>query len=95
MPVMMNALNSEFWSNTTTAAIFAAAHLNLVRLPVIQFLAGEYFGYLTQRNEWTLRESIFIHAWYDTLLFTADYLYNSKNDPAHASLRLPNLLVTF
>ncbi len=95
MPVMMNSLGSEFWSNTTTALIFAAAHLNRTNLPVAQFIGGWYLGNLAQKNEWSLRQSIFVHAWYDVIVGTAEYLYDSKNDPARAVLKLPTFEYNF
>ena len=95
MPVLQDRFDSNFWSNTATAGIFAAAHLGSVRVPIAQFLLGWHLGHVAQKNEWTLRESIFIHTWWDIILFTADYLEKSKNDPAHAVIRTPVINASF
>ena len=40
---------------------------------------GYYLGYLSQKNHWTLKEGIFIHAWWDLIAFTGSYLYDSRD----------------
>lgn len=79
MPVFMEATQSPFWSNTLTATLFALSHLGTVKVPVPQLIGGWYFGWVSQRREWTLSESIFIHTWYDIILFTAQALYNGSS----------------
>ncbi|HEX4925480.1 MAG TPA: CPBP family glutamic-type intramembrane protease [Bdellovibrionales bacterium] len=73
--LMMNlreSWGSDFWSNTATAAIFAAAHLSEHnKYPWPQFIMGYYLGWMTQANQWTLAESIFLHTWWDVLALSA------------------------
>jgi membrane protease YdiL (CAAX protease family) len=96
MPVYMDAWDSPFWSNTTQALVFALAHLGPDNpLPLPQLALGWYLGYLTQKNHWTLRESIFIHAWWDLLAFTGSYLHDARSGTHTAVLRLPAVLITF
>lgn len=72
MPDMMNGFQSEFWSNFTTATLFSLAHYSSSnRFPLAQFLLGGYFGWLTQKNEWQISEGVFIHTWWDVLVFTS------------------------
>jgi Type II CAAX prenyl endopeptidase Rce1-like len=79
MPVAQHWFENEFWSNTSTALVFAAAHISGDNpVPVPQFLLGWYLGYLTQRNDWTLRQSIFIHTWWDIIAFGLTYYDNSR-----------------
>ena len=79
MPVTYHWFNNKFWSNTATAAVFAAGHISGDNpVPLTQFLMGWYFGYLTQRNDWTLRQSIFLHTWWDILAFGLTYYDNSR-----------------
>jgi membrane protease YdiL (CAAX protease family) len=75
MPALMESWQSPFWSNTATAAVFALAHLGTVDAPVAQFLLGWHLGWTSQRNEWTLGESIFIHAWWDVIVLATTYSF--------------------
>ena len=94
MPAYMESWGSPFWSNTATALIFSLAHVSEDNpVPWPQFALGWYFGYLTQKNDWTLKEAIFVHAWWDVLAFTSVYLTESKNDKA--AIYLPLLSLTF
>lgn len=72
MPYLKNKGLSNFSSNAIQALIFGAAHgVRVVPLP--QILMGYYLGYVTQKNDWSIRESIFIHAWWDILAIGASY----------------------
>ena len=96
MPGFMQVMDSPFWSNTTTALIFGAAHIsgdNAVPWP--QFALGWYLGYLSQRNDWTLRESIFIHAWWDVIAFTSSYLYDSRDPRYKSAIVMPLATIPF
>ncbi len=97
MPVLMEEWDSPFWSNFATTTMFALAHLSSEnQLPLPQFVLGGYLGYLTQRNHWTISESVFIHAWWDALVFTGTYLYNSRTDIKTTSMvYLPILSLTY
>lgn len=96
MPMLMERWQSPFWSNTATAVIFGAAHLSANNtFPLAQFAAGWYFGYLSQANGWTLRESIFVHAWWDVIAFTGSYLYESRDKRKDLKLYLPLLAVEY
>ncbi len=76
MPLLYHSTDSKFWSNTLTAAIFAAGHIPSAKIPIGQFLTGWYWGWLTQRNQWSLSESIFIHFWWDALLLITAFAIN-------------------
>ncbi len=87
-PLLTEAYGIEnvFWSNLTQAAIFGAAHLSDEnRLPVFQFAAGYYFGWLAKKNNWSLRESIFVHTWWDVIVFTASFTQKDRK----ASIYIP------
>lgn len=91
--MMMNfreSWQSDWWSNGGSAAIFAAAHLTPTNRQVwIQFLVGLYLGWLTQSNNWTLSESIFLHTWWD-IVALSDIM---AQDPT--AIVLPVLSYTF
>jgi membrane protease YdiL (CAAX protease family) len=79
MPGMRQSMKSDFWSNTASAFIFAIAHQSeQLQVPWPQFVMGWYLGWLTQQNDWTLSESVFIHTWWDVIAFSAAYLAQSK-----------------
>ncbi len=92
-PRLMQSFDSRFWSNTTTSLLFGAAHIaSDNRVPVEQFLFGWYIGWLSQHNQWTISEGIFIHTWYDVILF----LYTlSDHTNVSKSISLPILNFTF
>jgi membrane protease YdiL (CAAX protease family) len=97
MPQLMQWWDSPFWSNFTTSVVFAAAHLSADnQLPLPQLALGGYLGYITQQNHWSLKQSVFVHAWWDVIVFTGAYLYNSRNDVQQASwLYLPVVSMTY
>ncbi len=83
MPSLRQWWGSDFWSNTTQATAFAALHISSQNpVPLPQLALGWYLGWLTQRNGYSIRESIFIHAWWDVIAFTATYLDQSNYDRA-------------
>ncbi len=94
MPIGQEYLGNEFWANTATATLFAAAHISSeLKFPIYQFLVGWYLGYQTQANEWTLQQAIFIHTWWDVIAFTSIYL-TAKTRPA-AMITLPLINLTW
>jgi hypothetical protein len=73
--LMMNlrqSWSSDFWSNAATSTVFALAHLSEEnRYPWPQLVLGYYFGWLAQRNQWTLSEGVFLHTWWDVIALSA------------------------
>ncbi len=68
MPIMKYATDSNIWSNAITAGVFGLAHLSKDnKFPIAQVAMGYYLGWLTQRNSWSIRESVFLHAWWDVI----------------------------
>lgn len=67
-PYFRQSFGSTFWSNSAQATVFGLAHLSATNsFPIAQALMGYYLGWLTERNEWTLGQSIFVHTWWDIL----------------------------
>lgn len=98
MPLMMEGTGSEFWSNFLQSGIFAAAHLNQISMPYTQFALGFYLGWLTQQSDWTISESIFIHAWWDVVALSIQY--SNRKQKANKDLQpvvywLPALKLAF
>lgn len=85
-PLLVEGFGSSFWGNMAQSAIFAAAHISSDNpVPIPQFLAGYYFAWLAKRNNWTLQESIFVHTWWDVIVFTASFTQGDKK----ASIYVP------
>ncbi len=93
MPVQMEAFDSEFWSNTSTAVIFAALHISSEnKYGIFQFVAGWYFGRVVQKNDWRIGEATFQHFWYDALVFNGlVYALNGRN----GTFRIPAVTIPF
>ena len=84
MPVTNYYVKSPWVSNLITALLFGAAHFggdNTFPLP--QALAGYYFGYVTQKNDWGIGESIFIHTWLDVIAFLVGYATGPGEEKDH------------
>ena len=95
MPLFYEKMGSRFWSNATSATIFGAAHYSESNpLPIAQTLIGYYLGWVTQRNKWSLQESVFIHTWWDVLVFAGIFLDGSTSEK-EAYYRLPPLHFSF
>lgn len=69
MPVTMYYSQNEWVSNAITSLAFGIAHFGWDSMPISQTIGGFYLGYVSQVNQWTLGESIFIHTWYDVAAF--------------------------
>jgi membrane protease YdiL (CAAX protease family) len=92
MPMAYQAWGSELGANLFTSVTFAAGHITASnKAPTAQFLMGYYFGYLTMVNNWSLKEAIFLHTWWDILAFTATYLDASRTKEARIYLPLLGL----
>lgn len=80
MPATNYYVKAPWASNLITAVLFGAAHFggdNTFPLP--QALAGYYFGWVAQRNDWAIGESIFIHTWVDVIAFLVGYATSDDN----------------
>jgi hypothetical protein len=76
LPLLHQNTGERFWlANGVQATLFGAAHL-----PDAQWFAAfigtwaAWEGWLVRRNEWSIRESIFHHFWYDVAVVTASLL---------------------
>jgi len=73
LPMLYQKTGRKFWlANATQAATFGALHL-----PGASWFAAEigawalWEGWLVRRNDWSIRESVFHHFWYDAVIITA------------------------
>jgi Type II CAAX prenyl endopeptidase Rce1-like len=90
---MRQSWGSNLWSNLGSSLVFGAAHISSANeLPLPQFLLGTYLAWLAQRNDWTLAEGVFIHAWWDVIAISASLIDNST---VNKTIRLPAFTMTF
>lgn len=67
-PYLRYKMNSNVYANLSTSAIFGALHYSSENpFPIAQAAMGYYLGWLTQRNGWSIRESAFLHTWWDVV----------------------------
>jgi hypothetical protein len=77
MPLVHENSGGRFWvANGTQAALFGVGHMaeggDLLG-PAVTGAWALWAGWVTQRNDWSIRESIFHHFWYDVAIVTAAY----------------------
>jgi hypothetical protein len=79
-PLLHQTLDERFWfANSFQAATFGALHLpQAEEFSVVIALWAFYEGWLTRRNGWNIRESIFHHFWYDAIVATAEFLTQER-----------------
>jgi membrane protease YdiL (CAAX protease family) len=92
-PLAYQYLWQNFWlANGAQALLFGAAHFDSENNPIPwpQAVLGFYFGWLVKKNGWTLSESIFMHAWWDMILFAGEVAtsYRADDPAARASFRV-------
>lgn len=75
---MMYEKTGRFWvANTAQAALFALGH-SAGAGNVFIGASGLWEGWVTRRNGWSVRESIFHHFWYDAAVITAIMLADEQ-----------------
>jgi hypothetical protein len=85
LPVLYQK-TGKFWvANATQAAVFGVGHgpAGLV----FQAPWGLWEGWITRRNDWSIRESVFHHFWYDVAVSTAGAIAEER--PVMVRLRFP------
>lgn len=95
MPYFAQQTGSLFWSNMIQSSLFALAHTNQTSFPIFQFGLGYYLGWLTQHQGWSIKESIFIHTWWDVVAFAAEYTRKKKAFTPGQVVWLPALRLAF
>ena len=93
LPVFQQKLGGSFWAgNSLQATLFAVAHAPQADwFAVVIGASGIYDGWLTRRNGWSVRETIFGHFWYDVLVGTATLLTNRRS----VTMRFPTVTIRF
>lgn len=67
-PTLYQSWGERFWpANGVQAAVFGALHPDAGGFAAVIAGWAFYQGWLTRRNSWSVRESIFQHVWYDVV----------------------------
>ncbi len=81
LPALHQQTGQRFWiANGLQAGVFGAAHLpdaGWYAAAIGGWAAWE--GWIVKRNQWSVRESIFHHFWYDAVVLTAVMLTEKNN----------------
>jgi membrane protease YdiL (CAAX protease family) len=88
LPLLHENTGGRFWlANGLQATVFGALHIPQAREFAIVIVAwAVYEGWLTRRNGWDVRESVFHHFWHNVIAGTAEFL---------AQERAPGVVVRF
>lgn len=75
-PVLYQNLGRRFWlANGLQAGTFGALHAPQAGSYALVIAGSAFYeGWLTRRNGWSIRESVFHHFWYDVAVGTATLL---------------------
>jgi hypothetical protein len=82
LPMLYENTGGHFWvANGAQATLFGAGHIADAELAGVAFIAawGLWEGWVTKRNDWSIRESIFHHFWYDVAIVTASLIVQEKD----------------
>jgi hypothetical protein len=74
---------------------FALAHRGTVQVPLAQLILGYYLGWVSINNQYSLKESIFIHTWWDVIAFAQNYHFESTGSKSKLAYWLPGLHMAF
>lgn len=79
LPMLYQKAGQRFWlANATQAGIFGALHPNAGAYAAVIAASALYDGWVTRRNDWSIRESIFKHFWYDVAVVAATFLADER-----------------
>ena len=90
-PLAYEYMGNNYWlANGAQAALFGLAHFDPRSNPVPwpQALLGFYFGWLARKNAWSLSEAVFVHAWWDMILFAGTVAATYREPEAAARFRI-------
>lgn len=74
MPAMHYQFDSALTANIIQSLIFGGLHYDGSHIPIAQTILGFYFGYLIQEDKYSMKRSIFIHYWWDAIIFARNLL---------------------
>jgi hypothetical protein len=90
-PTLYESWNGHWTANATQALVFGYMH---GPEPYPQILAGWYLGWLAEKNGFDLGEGIFVHAWWDFWVITANFIKN-RSYANELYIQLPQVDIRF
>jgi membrane protease YdiL (CAAX protease family) len=79
LPMLTQKLGGSFWAaNFIQAGLFGLGHPQAEWFAVVIGAGAVYNGWQTRRNDWSIREVIFQHFWYDMAVATAALLRDDR-----------------
>jgi hypothetical protein len=89
-PMLYQKTGQRFWmANTSQALIFTVGHGVSPTLLITHTPWALWEGWLVRHNNWSIRESVFHHFWYDAAVFTSIALAEEK--PTTVRIRFPSI----
>jgi hypothetical protein len=87
---MLTQKSGRFWvANGLQAAIFGSLHgAQADSFALVIGLGAFYSGWVTRRNDWSIREVIFQHFWYDVAVVTAELLRDDSQTVTLMPIRI-------
>lgn len=80
LPMLTQKLDRRFWlANFIQAGLFGLGHPQADAFAVVIGAGALYSGWQTRRNDWSIREVIFQHFWYDVAVVTATLLRDDRH----------------
>jgi membrane protease YdiL (CAAX protease family) len=80
LPMLMQKLGGRFWlANFIQAGLFGLGHPQAEEFAVVIGAGALWGGWQTRRNDWSVREVIFQHFWYDVAVVTAMLLRDDRH----------------
>ena len=80
LPMLTQKLGGRFWlANSIQAGLFGLGHPQAEAFALVIGAGALWSGWQTRRNEWSIREVIFQHFWYDVAVVTASLLRDDRN----------------
>lgn len=90
LPYFNQRFQSQKGANALVAGLFAIEHATPSNpVPLAQFGMGWYLGHLTMKRNWSIREAIFIHSWWDVIAIS--WLVSVKKKQLY--IQLPTLTI--
>ena len=79
LPMFTQKLGGRFWvANVIQAGLFGLGHPQADAFAVVIGAQALYSGWETRRNDWSVREVVFQHFWYDVAVVTASLLRDDR-----------------
>jgi len=80
LPMLTQKLGGSFWvANFIQSALFGAGHPQADAFALVIGVSAFYSGWQVRRNDWSIREVIFQHFWYDVAVVTATLLRDDRH----------------